>query len=140
MDLTWYEIVIGLLGAVGGSAGVAAFIKAFLYTKQERESKEITNENSQIANLHAIIEENRNEYKELKKEFKEYKEEVDIRVSMFKGKFELLENKYEQLRQAVFEAYRCQLPATIDQCPVVQALKQIQTCEECQKQREQQSE
>ena len=41
--MMWYEIVIGILGAVGGLAGISAFIKGFFFVRQHGEHKTIEN-------------------------------------------------------------------------------------------------
>lgn len=41
--MEWHEILIGILGAVGGLAGVGAFVKSFFFVKQDGEAKTIDN-------------------------------------------------------------------------------------------------
>ena len=120
----WYEIVIGILGAVGGLAGISAFIKGFFFVRQDREHKTIDN-------LTEIIKEVRVNYNELKCEFNAYKKEVDARVAFFKDKFDKLEEERNNLYKATMEANRCKLPATINDCPVVKYLNNFKTCNDC---------
>ena len=83
--MEWYEILLKIVAGVGGLAGVGAFIKVFLFAKQEKASKEIVNRSSEIDNLHKIIEDYRGELEWFKKDFKDYKEEVDKRITFFKS-------------------------------------------------------
>ena len=98
--MVWYEIVVTLLGAFGGLAGVAAFIKSFWMLKPEKNSKEISNEHAEIANLREFIAIANENYDRLKTEFKEYKEEVDGRIAFFKQKFDKMEQEKELMEAA----------------------------------------
>jgi hypothetical protein len=131
--MEWYKILIEVVLGLGGLAGIGAFVKIFLFVKQEKKSKEIENKGSEIENLHKIIGDYRDELEWFKKDFKDYKEAVDKRITFFKGQYEHLELRIDILNQAVSEAYRCTYPATIDDCPVIKSLKQSKKCEECRK-------
>jgi predicted nucleic acid-binding Zn-ribbon protein len=93
--MVWYEIVVALLGAFGGLAGVAAFIKSFWMLKPDKESKEISNEHAEIENLKEFIKIANDNYDRLAKEFKDYHEKVDKRIAFFKEKFEKMEQEKE---------------------------------------------
>ena len=71
--MVWYEIVVTLLGAFGGLAGVAAFIKSFWMLRPDRESKEISNDHAEIENLKEFIKIANENYDRLSTEFKDYK-------------------------------------------------------------------
>lgn len=128
--MVWYEIVVTLLGAFGGLAGVAAFIKSFWMLKPDRNSKEISNEHAEIANLREFIAIANENYDRLKTEFKEYKEEVDGRITFFKQKFDKMEQEKELMEAANMQANRCPFPPTLDDCPVIKYL-QSSPCEGC---------
>ena len=128
--MVWYEIVVTLLGSLGGLAGVAAFIKSFLTIKQDRQSKEIDNEHAEIANLKEFITIANENYDRLKTEFKEYKDEVDNRITFFKQKFDKMEQEKELMEAANMQANRCPFPPSLDDCPVIKYLKH-QPCEGC---------
>lgn len=127
--MEWYEILIGILGAVGGLAGVGAFVKSFFFVKQDGEAKTIDN-------LKEIITEVREDYKSLKTEFKDYKVEVDERVAFFKKKFDEIEVEREKFYKAAMEANRCKLPSTIEDCPVVKYLSNFEACNDCKQNKE----
>lgn len=128
--MVWYEIVVALLGAFGGLAGVAAFIKSFWMLKPEKNSKEISNEHAEIANLREFISIANENYDRLKTEFKEYKDEVDGRIAFFKQKFDKMEQEKELMEAANMQANRCPFPPSLDDCPVIKYLKSS-PCEGC---------
>ena len=111
--MVWYEIIIALLGAFGGLAGVAAFIKSFWMLKPEKNSKEISNEHAEIANLREFIAIANENYDRLKTEFKEYKDEVDGRIAFFKQKFDKMEQQKELMEAANMQANRCPFPPSL---------------------------
>ena len=121
--MVWYEIVVALLGAFGGLAGVAAFIKSFWMLRPDKEAKEISNDHAEIANLKEFIAIANENYDRLKTEFKEYKEEVDGRIAFFKQKFDKMEQEKELMEAANMQANRCPFPPSLEDCPVIKYLK-----------------
>lgn len=129
--MVWYEIVVALLGSVGGLAGVAAFIKSFLTIKQDKEAKEINNEHAEIENLKSFITIANENYDRLSKQFENYHQQVDQRITFFKEKFDQLEQEKEALDIATMQAYRCKFPPELMDCPVLKILKEAQQCANC---------
>lgn len=129
--MEWYKILIEIILGLGGLAGIGAFIKVFLFAKQEKASKEIDNKSNEVKTLLDIIEELRKEHAGLREEFNTYKSTTSEYVAEFKGRFAALEADRNNLKIATLEAYRCTLPKTPDDCPVLHHLKQSQACEEC---------
>lgn len=129
--MVWYEIVVALLGSVGGLAGVAAFIKSFLTIKQDKEAKEISNEHAEIENLKQFITIANENYDRLSKQFDNYHQQVDKRITFFKEKFDQLEQEKEALDIATMQAYRCKFPPELMDCPVLKILKEAQQCANC---------
>ena len=134
--MVWYEIVVALLGSVGGLAGVAAFIKSFLTIKQDKEAKEINNEHAEIENLKSFIIIANENYDRLSKQFDNYRQQVDKRITFFKEKFDKMEQEKEALEIATMQAYRCQFPPEMMDCPVVKILKASQNCQGCTKEQQ----
>lgn len=124
--MTTTEIIVTILGALGGLGGISAFIKSFFFVKQDGDSKT-------ISNLVSIIEEMRKNHNDLNDEFKSYKKEINERVAFFKEKFDEIEKERDNYKLASMEANRCKLPAKIEDCPVVQFLQRLnQECNDCQ--------
>lgn len=134
--MVWYEIVVTLLGSVGGLAGVAAFIKSFLTIKQDKEAKEISNEHAEIENLKSFIIIANENYDRLSKQFDNYHQQVDKRITFFKEKFDKMEQEKNALEIATMQAYRCQFPPEMMDCPVVKILKASQNCQGCTKEQQ----
>ena len=128
--MVWYEIIVALLGAFGGLAGVAAFIKSFWMLRPDKESKEISNEHAEIANLREFITIANENYDRLKAEFKEYKDDVDTRITFFKQKFDKMEQEKALMEAANMQANRCPFPPSLEDCPVIKYLKSS-PCDGC---------
>ena len=128
--MVWYEIIVALLGAFGGLAGVAAFIKSFWMLRPDKEAKEISNDHAEIANLKEFIAIANENYDRLKTEFKEYKEDVDTRITFFKQKFDKMEQEKELMEAANMQANRCPFPPSLEDCPVIKYLKSS-PCDGC---------
>ena len=128
--MVWYEIIVALLGAFGGLAGVAAFIRSFWMLRPDKESKEISNEHAEIANLREFITIANENYDRLKTEFKEYKDDVDTRITFFKQKFDKMEQEKELMEAANMQANRCPFPPSLEDCPVIKYLKSS-PCDGC---------
>lgn len=138
--MEWIEYFKEIVLALGGLAGIAAFIKAFIFTKQEKKSKEIenegkeiNNEGSQIENEHKIVEDYQALVNWLKDSFSEYKQEVDTRVGAVKIEVDGMKKKIDNLEKVISEAYHCPYPPSFKDCPVVKALETNKKCEECRK-------
>ena len=129
--MVWYEIVVYLLGSLGGLAGVAAFIKSFWMLNPEKESKELSNQHAEIENLKSFIGIANENYDRLSKQFDKYHEQVDKRIAFFKEKFDKMEQEKNALEIATMQAYRCQFPPELNDCPVVKILKATQGCQGC---------
>lgn len=131
--MVWYEIVVYLLGGFGGLAGVAAFIKSFFMLGVDKDAKDISNEHAEIENLKAFINIANENYDRLSKQFDEYHDKVDKRITFFKEKFDKMEQEKNALEIATMQAYRCNFPPELNDCPVVQILKASQNCKGCTK-------
>ncbi len=120
--MTTTEIIVTILGALGGLGGIGAFIKTFFFVKQDGDSKS-------ISNLISIIEEISKNHNVLNNEFRSYKKEINERVAFFKEKFDEMTKERDNFKLATFEANKCQLPAKIEDCPVVQFLRKLNEVE-----------
>ena len=129
--MVWYEIVVALLGAFGGLAGVAAFIKSFFMLGVDKDAKGIKNEHAEIENLKEFIKIANDNYDRLSKQFDDYHAKVDKRITFFKEKFDKLEQEKEILDIATLQAYRCNIPPELMDCPVLKLLKEAQSCANC---------
>jgi uncharacterized membrane protein (DUF106 family) len=104
--MDWYNILSIILGALGG-AGVS------LYTAKSNK------DTIDISNFQRLIEEEREERRILKEEYREYKETVDKKVEKVKTDFNRLQSDNKKMITSIFQAYKCNLPDKIQDCPVV---------------------
>lgn len=121
--MDWTQIIIAIIGTGVVSTGLNALIN-----RRERSSK---TDGIDINNLVAIIEEERKEIENKNKEFEEYKRSVDERIIMFKGEFAQLKEDNQRFLTAILQAYRCPLPQSLEDCPVLRAHKDAAICQEC---------
>ena len=101
-----------------------------------KEAKEINNEHAEIENLKAFISIANENYDRLSKQFDNYHQQVDKRITFFKEKFDKMEQEKNALEIATMQAYRCQFPPEMMDCPVVKILKASQNCQGCTKEQQ----
>ena len=145
MDLSWIDIVVpagcSLIGALFGGGAI--------YWKENKKAKQIDNKAHEIENvlklaevqqktiegLQKQLDENHSfhqkQLQELEERYEKRFEETDRRTTFFKDKYEKMEVRLDIQDHAIAAAYRCNLPAKIEDCPVIQSLKQSKKCEEC---------
>lgn len=104
----------------------------------EKESKELSNQHAEIENLKSFIGIANENYDRLSKQFDKYHEQVDKRIAFFKEKFDKMEQEKNALEIATMQAYRCQFPPELSDCPVVKILKATQGCQGCIKEEHEQ--
>lgn len=145
MDLSWIDVVVpagcSLIGALFGGGAI--------YWKENKKAKQIDNKAHEIENvlklaevqqktiegLQKQLDENhafhQKQLEELEARYEKRFEETDKRTAFFKDKYEKMEARLDIQDHAIAAAYRCNLPAKIEDCPVIQSLKQSKKCEEC---------
>lgn len=145
MDLSWIDIVVpagcSLMGALFGGGAI--------YWRENKKAKQIDNKAHEIENvlklaevqqktiegLQKQLDENhafhQKQLQELEERYEKRFEETDRRTAFFKEKYEKMEVRLDVQDHAIAAAYRCNLPAKIEDCPVIQSLKQSKKCEEC---------
>lgn len=117
--MEWYEIIVLIVGAFGGITGVIT-----LYNAKPNRTK------IEVEVLNKVIERLDTELKNKADEFEDYKKAVNKRVDEVKK--DVLKEREEnaRFRIAIYQAYRCRLPAKLDDCPVIAAL-QADSCDDC---------
>ena len=118
--MNWVEVVVMVIGAIGGTTGIISLYHA--------KSKKDTID---ISNFHSLLEEERTERKNLIEEYHNYKEQVDIKVSSVKEEFDELKKENQRMIKSIYQAYRCTLPDKMSDCPVIQMFQDNCACEEC---------
>lgn len=118
--MNWYDIIVILFGAVGGTTGLISLYHA--------KSKKDTID---ISNFHSLLEEERTERKNLSQEYHEYKGIVERKVENVKKEFDELRHENQKMLKSIYQAYRCKLPERLHDCPVIRAFNNNGTCEYC---------
>lgn len=118
--MEWYNVLVGIVGILGGGAGLISIYHA----KVKKDSME-------IENFHSLIEEERKEREILRTEYREYKEEVNVKVAEVKKEVEAIKEERNNFLMAIYQGFRCPLPPTTDQCPVIKAFKECDFCDAC---------
>lgn len=147
MDLSWINIVVpagcALIGALFGGGA--------FYWKETKKSKQIDNKSHEIDNILKLAEVqqktieglqkqlddnhafHQKQLQELEERYEKRFEETDRQSTFIKEKYEKMEIHMDIQDHAIATAYRCTLPAKIEDCPVIKSIKQSKQCEECRK-------
>lgn len=137
--MDWTAIIVAVVssGVITSVLTVVLnYIKDRKTQKFQEHEQEAKADSVDITNLVALINEERQERLVLRKEYDEYKQSVDKRIVMFKGEFDKLREENETWKKengrqlaAIYQAWRCRLPAKLDECPVIMAFKE--GCKDC---------
>lgn len=99
--MEWYNIIVLVLGAVGGTGGIIS-----IYTAHAKKTS------IEIENLRNVLEEERTANEGLLARMKGLEELVDVL------------NKRDLLKmRAINAGWRCKFPADVSECPVIQTLR-----------------
>jgi predicted RNase H-like nuclease (RuvC/YqgF family) len=131
--MEWYNIVLLLLGGVGGTAGLISIYKA----KAEKTGIDIGNMKEMLNEAHRMFDTACEERDSLQTEFKEYKDDTMQYISEFKERFVKVEKRLDKaeetvlkLKGAINRGYRCRYPESIEECPVIKEYEKIH-CTDC---------
>lgn len=118
--MVWYEIVGTIVGVFGGGAGLISIYHA----RAKKDTLE-------ISNFHSLIEEERREREILREEYHDYKVEVNNKVAEVKKEVEAIKEERNNFLMAIYQGFRCPLPKTTEDCPVIKAFKECDFCDAC---------
>ena len=121
--MNWLEIV----GAIGGTAGIVALIKAGIDIYNARPNRD----KLELDVLNSVIERLDKELARKEEEFSRYKQDVSDRVTEVKQEVLAERRENANFRMAIYQAYRCKLPQTPSDCPVIAAFEAGEKCEKC---------
>jgi DNA-binding transcriptional MerR regulator len=131
--MEWYNIVLLLLGGVGGTAGLISIYKA----KPEKTGLEIGNMREMLDEARKMFNDACEEKEQVQKEFADYKTENMKYIGEFKERFAKVEQRLDQaegtifdLTGAVYQGYRCKYPENIEDCPVIKEYEK-KHCQKC---------
>ena len=121
--MNWTEI----LGLIGGGAGIVALIKAGIDIYNARPNRD----KLELDVLNSVIERLDKELARKDSEFSNYKQDVSKRVEEVKREVMAERRENANFRMAIYQAYRCRLPQTPSECPVIAAFEAGERCEGC---------
>lgn len=131
--MTWYEVLVGLLGVFGGGAGLISIYQA----KSNKQTIDIGNMQTMLDEAHKMYEELKEEKESVNKEFHDYKAETMKYIAEFKARFKNMEerldrtdNKVLNLQRSIYQGYRCRYPEKIEDCPVLKEYEKFK-CNLC---------
>ena len=136
--MNWTEII----GLVGGGAGIVALIKAGIdiyNARPNRDKLEVDVLNAVIERLDKELERkdffpnilSAMELERKAQEFNAYKQQVNERVAEVKQEVLAERRENANFRMAIYQAYRCKLPQTPSECPVIAAFEASEKCDGC---------
>lgn len=133
--MDWTAIIVAVVSS-GIITSVLNYIKDRRVHKSQEHEQEAKADGVDITNLVTLINEERTERQNLRKEYDDYKNSVDERIIMFKAEFDKLRKENEDWKRengrqlaAIYQAWRCRLPAKLEECPVIRAFQE--GCREC---------
>lgn len=131
--MTWYEIIVGLIGVIGGSSGIISLYNA----KANKQTIDIGNMSSMLDEAHKMFDEMKEDRDGIKQQFDEYKKEAMTYVADFKARFAKLEKRLDSaegnvlnLKRSIYQGYRCKYPEKIEDCPVLKEYEKFK-CNIC---------
>lgn len=131
--MTWYEIIVGLIGVIGGSSGFISLYNA----KANKQTIDIGNMSSMLDEAHKMFDEMKEDRDGIKQQFDEYKKEAMTYVADFKARFAKLETRLDSaegnvlnLKRSIYQGYRCKYPEKIEDCPVLKEYEKFK-CNIC---------
>lgn len=131
--MEWYNIVLLLLGGVGGTAGLISIYKA----KPEKTGLEIGNMREMLDEARKMFNDACEEKEQVQKEFSDYKAENMKYIGEFKERFAKVEKRLDKaedtifdLTGAVYQGYRCKYPEHVEDCPVIKEYEK-KHCKKC---------
>lgn len=121
--MEWYNILAIVLGSLGGLGGVTSAFVSFFNAKSNKTTID-------IANYQKLVEDIRAERETERQEHLRYKQEVHDKVEEVKKDFEKLRYENDEFKKSIMQAYRCPLPARLEDCPVIQLYEKLD-CKQC---------
>lgn len=111
--MEWYNILILILGGVGGTGGIIS-----LYTaKAKKDSMEIDN-------FKKLFDEAQEERENIRKQHLDYMKQTDEKILKLEQKIDFSDKRNAIKMRAINSAYRCKLPENTEDCPVLKTLNQ----------------
>ena len=133
--MSWLEIV----GAIGGSAGVVALIKAGIdvyKAKSGKTSVDLDNMNKILQEAIARHEKLEKRFDEFQNKAHEYVKELRTMIVARDEKINSLETRINDFEKVVNSAWKCDYPPKLEDCPVYKEYERRRLCDDCKNHKE----
>lgn len=111
--MEWYNIIVLILGGIGGTGGIIT-----LYTAKAKKSS------MEIDNFKKLFDEAQEERENIRKTHQDYMKETDAKILKLEQKIDFSDKRNAIKMRAINSAYRCRLPEKTEDCPVLKTLNQ----------------
>lgn len=112
--MEWYEILIGVLGVLGGTTGIIALYKA----PAEKQAQE-------IANLSNIITQERERADAERRQAQEDKKLSQEMISKLRERMAVVESRDKIYYMSIMASYQCRSVESIKDCPVMSKFDEL---------------
>lgn len=124
--MEWYEVLVGVVGILGGGAGLIAIYHA----RSNKDTIDIGNMQEMLNEAHKMFDELKKEKNDQLLEFQTYKEETETRIGKLEERVSRSEERSRNMNIAILQGYRCHFPKTSEDCPVIKEYEK-RNCDGC---------
>lgn len=128
--MDWLNIV----GAIGGSAGIVALIKAGIDIFNARSNRNTVD----ISNMEKMLKDSMDRCDKLEQRFDDFMHKTHEYVQGLRGQIVNIEDKAQKqeerinnMEKVINLAWRCKYPQNVVDCPVIQEYEKRHLCENC---------
>lgn len=125
---------LNIIGAIGGSAGIVALIKAGIDIFNARSNRNTVD----ISNMEKMLKDSMERYDKLEQKFDEfqtkshgYVEGLRSRIVGIEIKSQKQEERINNMEKVINLAWRCKFPENVQDCPVIKEYEKRHLCEGC---------
>lgn len=109
--MEWYNILILILGGVGGTGGIIS-----LYTAKEKK------DSMEIDNFKKLFDEAQEERASIRQQHQDYMKQTDEKIDGLEKRIDYSDKRNAIKMRAINSAYRCTFPKDTKDCPVLRTL------------------
>lgn len=126
---------LNIIGAIGGSAGIVALIKAGIdvfNAKSKRTTVDITNMETMLKDSMEREDKLEAKFDRFQEESHKYVVELRQQIVSCKDMMAKLEDRLNNFEKVVNTAWRCNFPPSIEDCPVIREYERRHLCVGCE--------
>ena len=132
---------LNIIGAIGGSAGIVALIKAgidIFNARSNRTSVDIKNMQEMLNEAHEMYNSMVEKYDALEKRVNNDRDKTRAYIDILRGeitkseaRIDKQEERINSMEKVINLAWRCKFPANVQDCPVIREYEKRHLCEGC---------